>query len=91
VELALRVASRSPAVEFDPGVREALTAALGRRDEVVCFAGHDAGVLAPLRPSGMVLVRNPTGISHAPEEDVDLADAAAGAQAVLDALEALAA
>ena len=38
---------------------------------LVCFAGHDAGVIAERRPAGMVLVRNPTGMSHAPEEEVD--------------------
>ena len=35
-------------------------------------------------------MRNPTGISHSPDEEVDLADAAVAAQAVLGALEALA-
>ena len=38
----------------------------------------------------MVLVRNPTGVSHSPEEDVSLEDAAVGASALLRALEALA-
>jgi beta-ureidopropionase / N-carbamoyl-L-amino-acid hydrolase len=86
VSLDLAVASRSPAVEFDPAVRAALGTALGHGDELVCFAGHDAGILAPLRPAGMVLVRNPTGISHSPAEEVDLEDAAVAAQAVVDAL-----
>ena len=90
VRLDIAVASRSPAVEFDPRVRAALGTALGHADELLCFAGHDAGILAPLRPAGMVLVRNPTGISHSPDEEVDLADAAVAAQAVLGALEALA-
>ena len=71
-------------------MRAALGTALGHADELVCFAGHDAGILAPLRPAGMVLVRNPTGISHAPEEEVSLEDAAAGANALVAALERLA-
>ena len=88
---SIAVASRSPAVEFDPGVRAALRrTAPVTPTELLCFAGHDAGILAPLRPAGMVLVRNPTGISHSPDEEVDLADAAVAAQAVLGALEALA-
>jgi N-carbamoyl-L-amino-acid hydrolase len=58
--------------------------------ELVCFAGHDAGVLAERLPAGMVLVRNPTGVSHSPAETVDVADAALAAQAVAAALEALA-
>ena len=66
-------------------------AAGGRAAEpVVCFAGHDAGVIAAERPAGMVLVRNPSGISHAPEEDVSLEDAAVAANAVVAALERLA-
>jgi hypothetical protein len=38
----------------------------------------------------MVLVRNPTGISHAPEESVALEDAAVAANALVAALERLA-
>ena len=51
---------------------------------VVCFAGHDAGILAEKLPAAMVLVRNPTGISHSPDEAVDLDDAAAAATAILE-------
>jgi N-carbamoyl-L-amino-acid hydrolase len=58
--------------------------------ELLCFAGHDAGVLAARVPTGMLLVRNETGISHAPQEEVSLADAAVGASAMLEAVEALA-
>ena len=57
---------------------------------IVCYAGHDAGVIATERPAGMVLVRNETGISHSPEEQVSLEDAAVGANAVLAAAEELA-
>jgi N-carbamoyl-L-amino-acid hydrolase len=85
VEIALRTESRSQEVEFDTRVADALG---GPR--VVCFAGHDAGVLAPRIPAGMVLVRNPTGVSHSPAEAVDLADAAVAADAVRAALEELA-
>jgi N-carbamoyl-L-amino-acid hydrolase len=86
-EIAIHVASRSAGTPFDPRVR----AALGGGDELLSFAGHDAGVLAERIPAGMVFVRNPTGISHAPAEAVDLGDAAAGATAMLRALEELAA
>ena len=49
------------------------------RTGVMCFAGHDAGILAAKIPAAMVLVRNPSGISHSPEEAADLDDAAAAA------------
>jgi N-carbamoyl-L-amino-acid hydrolase len=73
-------------VELDPGVR----AALGDLPELVCFAGHDAGILAPRVRAGMVFVRNATGVSHAPDEHVDLADAAIAAEALRTTLERLA-
>ena len=89
VEVNVRVESRSDGVVFDPSVRNALRTASGA-DEIVCFAGHDAGVLAERLPAGMLLVRNERGVSHAPEEEVALADAAAGVDALIRTLEALA-
>ena len=86
VEIGFTVASHSPGVTFDAGVR----AAMGELPELVCFAGHDAGVLAPRIPAGMVFVRNPTGVSHAPEEEVDMEDAAVAANALLATLERVA-
>jgi N-carbamoyl-L-amino-acid hydrolase len=85
VPVDLRVASSSAGVAFDPAVRDAL----GELPELVCFAGHDAGILAERLPAGMVFVRNATGISHSPDEHVELTDAAVAASALLRALEAL--
>ena len=45
-------------------------------------AGHDAGVLAEVIPTGMLYVRNPTGASHTPEEYASPADVTAGVQAL---------
>ena len=94
VRVEAKVASFNRGTTFDPGVRGALTEAAERAGlrapELICFAGHDAGVVAERRPAGMVLVRNRTGVSHAPDEDVDLEDAAAAANVVAAALEALA-
>ncbi len=94
VDVTLSVASLNRGTSFDETVRSALGAAAEEQGlhapEVVCFAGHDAGVIAQRRASGMVLVRNATGVSHAPDEHVDLEDAAAGARVVQAALEALA-
>jgi N-carbamoyl-L-amino-acid hydrolase len=53
-------------------------------------AGHDAGVLAAHVPTAMLFVRNPTGISHAPEEHASDADCAAGVGALTTVLETLA-
>jgi len=88
VDIRLATASRSAGVEFDAAVRAALVA--DGAPELVCFAGHDAGVIGEQRPAGMVLVRNPTGVSHSPREDVSVADAAVAANAVAAALEELA-
>jgi beta-ureidopropionase / N-carbamoyl-L-amino-acid hydrolase len=95
VEIEVGVASRSDAREFAPEVRAALTRAcegvLGHAPpELVCFAGHDAGVVAEHVPAAMLFVRNPTGVSHSPHEMVSLADAVVAAQVVARALEVLA-
>lgn len=95
VEIEVGVASRSDAREFAPEVRAALTRAcegvLGHAPpELVCFAGHDAGVVAEHVPAAMLFVRNPTGVSHSPDEMVSLADAVVAAQVVARALEVLA-
>ena len=73
------------AVQFNPGLRERFAQSLGRVPQLSTGAGHDAGVLAAHVPSAMLFVRNPTGISHAPEEFAETADCVAG----VDALELL--
>jgi N-carbamoyl-L-amino-acid hydrolase len=50
-------------------------------------AGHDAGILAAHVPSAMLYVRNPTGVSHAPEEACEVADQRAGVDALVRVLE----
>jgi N-carbamoyl-L-amino-acid hydrolase len=85
-DASLEVQSASDGVEFDARVR----GALGEAPKLLCFAGHDAGILAEHVPAGMVLVRNEEGISHAPAEHVELTDAAEAANALARALEALA-
>ncbi|MBA2514605.1 MAG: Zn-dependent hydrolase [Solirubrobacterales bacterium] len=91
VGIEVRTASRSAGIAFDPAIRAALTAAAGEdAPEIVCFAGHDAGVLAERLPAGMIFVRNASGISHAPEEHVELSDAAVAATVLLQAAETLA-
>lgn len=93
VRIEVTVASRSAGVSFDEDLRRRLLEQGRRRHaaapEVTCFAGHDAGVLAEHMPAGMVLVRNTSGISHSPREEVALDDAAAAAEVVLSTLESL--
>jgi beta-ureidopropionase / N-carbamoyl-L-amino-acid hydrolase len=91
VELDLRTAAWSPGTDFPDDVRQALLLGLRPpKPRVVCYAGHDAGVIAGVRPAGMLLVRNESGVSHSPEEEVSLEDAAVGANALLRAVEELA-
>ena len=88
VEAALRrrasAGIRSPRDRTASPSTPALRAALGDADGVACFAGHDAGILAERLPAAMVLTRNPTGVSHSPDEAADLDDAAAAATAILE-------
>jgi N-carbamoyl-L-amino-acid hydrolase len=89
---AVRIASWSLGTEFAPATIAALGSALQPgAPRVVCYAGHDAGVIAAARPAGMVLVRNETGVSHSPEEEVSLEDAAVAANGLLAAAAELAA
>jgi N-carbamoyl-L-amino-acid hydrolase len=54
-------------------------------------AGHDAGILSGAGiPTAMLFVRNPTGVSHSPEERAPLEDCLAGVAALADVLEELA-
>ncbi|GAA1876245.1 allantoate amidohydrolase [Paeniglutamicibacter psychrophenolicus] len=85
--------SFSNTVHFDAGLTRSLSNSVRRlvpdAPLLPTGAGHDAGVLAALVPSGMLYVRNPSGISHSPEEYVEDDDAAAGVLALADALEDL--
>jgi len=95
VEIEFAVASRTDARVFDRTLRRDLIRAtedvVGHAaPELVCFAGHDAGVVGERVPAAMVFVRNPTGVSHAPEEAIDLEDAAVAARVAALTLEAVA-
>jgi N-carbamoyl-L-amino-acid hydrolase len=69
-------------VSFDPELRDRFSAALGDVPALPTGAGHDAGVLAASVPSAMLFVRNPTGISHSPEEFAEADDCVAGVEAL---------
>jgi len=86
--------SLTPAVSFDTGLRGRLAAALAGQGIAAPVlptgAGHDAGILAARRPTAMLFVRNPTGVSHSPAEHAEPADCAAGVTALAAVLRELA-
>lgn len=86
---SLSVESLSPTVHFDGGLRDRLRELLPDAPVLDTGAGHDAGVLASQLPTAMIFVRNPTGISHSPDELVEDRDAEAGALALADSLAGL--
>ena len=85
--------SWTPRVEFDPPLSRRVAEVLQRRDPtaprpwLATGAGHDAGILATAGvPTAMLHVRNPTGISHAPQEHAEREDCIAGVVALTDVL-----
>lgn len=81
--------SYSNTVHFDTRLQSNLQNLLPGAPTLATGAGHDAGVLGAKVPSAMLFVRNPTGISHSPEETIERADADAGANALADVLAGL--
>jgi N-carbamoyl-L-amino-acid hydrolase len=89
LDLSLVEESWTAATRFDADLTAALSATLGGVPLLPSGAGHDAGVLALAGiPSAMILVRNPTGISHAPEEFAEPADCDLGVAALAAVLRA---
>ncbi len=77
------------AVAFDADLTARLAGPRGW-PVVPTAAGHDAGVLAEAGvPTAMLFVRNPTGVSHAPDEHAEVADCLAGVAALADCLQEL--
>ncbi len=85
--------SYSGTVHFDSALQRSLEQSTARTvpgaPVLATGAGHDAGVLAASVPTGMLFVRNPSGISHSPEEYVEDDDARLGVDALVDALQDL--
>lgn len=89
--LAVTPESVSGSVAFDPDLAARL-AGLGGWPVIPTQAGHDAGILSDAGvPTAMVFVRNPTGVSHSPDERAETADCLAGVEALADVLSELAA
>ncbi len=85
--------SHTPEVRFDSELRARMMGALAGDGpaipELATGAGHDAGILAGAIPTGMLFVRNRTGVSHSPMENADLADCLEGVSALATVLEDL--
>ena len=92
--LEVTAESVSGEVAFDPELtdrlRGGLPARLGDVPMIATAAGHDAGILATAGiPTAMMFVRNPTGVSHSPEEHAGMADCLSGVEALADVLDIL--
>ncbi len=91
-QLEVTAESVVPTVDFDVALSRRLAALLADAPLIPTGAGHDAGILQLVGiPSAMVFVRNPTGISHSPEEFAETADCLAGVEALASVIEELAA
>jgi N-carbamoyl-L-amino-acid hydrolase len=75
---------------FDANLRDRLGKRLGDVPVLATGAGHDAGILANAGiPTGMIFVRNPSGVSHSPAEFAERNDCLAGVEALAVAIEEL--
>jgi N-carbamoyl-L-amino-acid hydrolase len=88
--VAVTQESLSRLVGFDAGLRDRIGGLLPAAPLLATGAGHDAGVLADLIPTAMLFVRNPTGVSHAPDEGATDEDCRAGVDALVTVLRDLA-
>ena len=70
-------------------IKKAIAATGITPHEITSGAGHDAMILAPRLPCGMIFVRCPGGISHHPSETVQLSDVAVALRAGLHLLQNL--
>lgn len=87
VEVRISQESYSPTTYFTADLNSRLQSVLPSAPLLPSGAGHDAGILAPHVPSAMLYVRNPTGVSHAPEEACEVDDQRAGVDALVKVLE----
>lgn len=83
--------SWTPPTPFDPGLTARLARVLDDPPVLPTGAGHDSGILAQAGiPTAMIFVRNPTGVSHAPDERAEPDDCRTGVAALADVLAELA-
>jgi len=82
--IAASLESWTDVTPFDAALTADVAAAIGGEvPELPSGAGHDAGVLSLAGiPTAILFVRNPTGVSHSPEEHAEESDALAGVTAL---------
>lgn len=81
--VSLTAESLTPEQTFNAELAADLTEVLLGAPLLDSGAGHDAGVLADAGVNtAMLFIRNPTGISHAPEEHSEEADCRSGVEAL---------
>lgn len=85
---ASQVVLAAPPTPMHPAMRDAIGTAAARLGveamSLPSGAGHDAGIVAPLVPAGMLFVPSRDGISHAPDEYTAPEHRALGANALLE-------
>lgn len=83
-------ADRTDPMPMDGEVQTAIASASDRlghaHRRMVSFAGHDAGPLGIIAPTGMIFVPSVGGVSHHPQERTRPEDVAAGANVLLHTL-----
>jgi N-carbamoyl-L-amino-acid hydrolase len=88
-DVAVTRESVTQEVVFDPALAERIADRHGW-PVIPTAAGHDAGILSRAGiPTAMLFVRNPSGISHSPQESAELVDCLAGVEAFADTIELL--
>ncbi len=94
VSVSITRESWAEATDFDTGLRVRLAGLLEGHDieptEIPTAAGHDAAILAGFVPAAMLHLRNPTGVSHSPDEYASDEDCVSGIEVLASALEDLA-
>jgi allantoate deiminase len=93
VKVEIDTFQENAAVALDAGVIEAASEAIAACGQnplrLSSGAGHDAGIMAKLCPSGMIFLRCKDGVSHNPAESITVADADLGVRAMLEAVRRL--
>ncbi|WP_239111691.1 allantoate amidohydrolase [Phycicoccus sonneratiae] len=83
--------SWTPSTDFDPALVARLAGLVDGAPVIGTGAGHDAGILANAGLStAMLFVRNPTGVSHSPDEWASADDCLTGVAALADVVADLA-